>query len=82
MVPRGTVLAHWQDRLVGQLPTLDQKKAKMLLEEHGWQQAKSGKHQIKMDKPGHRPITLPQHKNRTYGKALTASILREAGIEW
>jgi len=66
---------------VGPLPTLDQKRAKKLLEERGWQQTKSGKHQIKMDKAGHRPITLPQHKNRTYSKALTASILREAGIE-
>ena len=67
---------------MGQLPSLDQKKAKKLLEEHGWQQTKSGKHQIKMDKAGHRSITLPQHNNRTYSKGLTASILREAGIEW
>lgn len=42
--------------------TLNQKKAIKLLKENGWTQARGGKHQVKMTKPGCRPITLPQHK--------------------
>jgi predicted RNase H-like HicB family nuclease len=29
---------------------------------NGWTQARGGKHQVKMIKRGHRPISLPQHK--------------------
>jgi predicted RNA binding protein YcfA (HicA-like mRNA interferase family) len=46
--------------------TLSQKKAIKLLKENGWTQARGGKHQVKMTKPGCRPITLPQHKGRDY----------------
>ena len=33
-----------------------------------------------MTKPGHRPITLPQHKGRDYQPGLTSAILRQAGL--
>jgi predicted RNA binding protein YcfA (HicA-like mRNA interferase family) len=36
--------------------------------------------QVKMVKPGARPITLPQHKGRTYSKGLDAAIWRQAGL--
>jgi predicted RNA binding protein YcfA (HicA-like mRNA interferase family) len=35
---------------------------------------------VKMVKPGARPITLPQHKGRTYSKGLDAAIWRQAGL--
>lgn len=40
-----------------------------------------GKHVVKMEKEGLRPITLPHHRGATYGKALTAAILRQAGLD-
>ena len=47
---------------VPDLPTtLDQKSARKLLEAHGWTRTKGGKHVIKMEKQGKRPITLPKH---------------------
>lgn len=39
-----------------------------------------GKHNIKMEKAGERPITLPMHKGQQYSKDLTRSILKQAGI--
>jgi ribosomal protein L13E len=39
-----------------------------------------GKHQVKMVKRGHRPITLPRHKGRDYSRGLTAAILKQAGL--
>jgi predicted RNA binding protein YcfA (HicA-like mRNA interferase family) len=59
---------------------LSQKSAKKLLEEQGWTETKGGKHTVKMDKPGHRPITLPMHRGNDYGRKLTAAILKEAGL--
>jgi predicted RNA binding protein YcfA (HicA-like mRNA interferase family) len=61
--------------------TLNQKKAIKLLKKNGWTQARGGKHQVKMTKEGHRPITLPQHKSRDYQPGLTRAILREAGLQ-
>jgi predicted RNA binding protein YcfA (HicA-like mRNA interferase family) len=61
--------------------TLNQKKAIKLLREYGWSRVRGGKHQVKMTKPGCRPITLPQHKGRDYQPGLTSAILRQAGIE-
>ncbi len=52
--------------------TLSQKKAIKLLKENGWTQARGGKHQVKMTKPGCRPITLPQHKGRDYQPGLAS----------
>jgi predicted RNA binding protein YcfA (HicA-like mRNA interferase family) len=50
------------------------------LEDDGWVRERGGKHQVKMVKPGKRPITLPQHKGRAYSKGLDAAIRREAGL--
>lgn len=61
--------------------TLSQKKAIKLLRENGWAQSRGGKHQVKMTKPGCRPITLPQHKGRDYPPGLASAILKEAGLE-
>ena len=66
------------DRGVGK--TLNQKAAIRLLEENGWKRTRGGKHQVKMTKPGSRPITLPVHKGRDYSRGLTAAILRQAGL--
>jgi predicted RNase H-like HicB family nuclease len=38
---------------------LNQKTARKALEEHGWRATIGGKHVIKMEKEGQRPITLP-----------------------
>jgi predicted RNA binding protein YcfA (HicA-like mRNA interferase family) len=61
--------------------TLNQRKAIKLLKENGWKQARGGKHQVKMTKPGRRPITLPQHKGRDYQAGLAGSILKQAGLQ-
>jgi predicted RNA binding protein YcfA (HicA-like mRNA interferase family) len=60
--------------------TLNQKKAIKLLKENGWTQARGGKHQVKMTKPGYRPITLPQHKGRDYPTGLAQAILKQAEL--
>ena len=59
---------------------LSQKSAIDLLRRHGWSTSAGGKHNVKMTKPGHRPITLPQHKGQDYGPGLTGAILKQAGI--
>lgn len=61
--------------------TLSQKKAAKLLREDGWTASRGGKHQVKMTKPGHRPITLPRHKGRDYPPGLAAAILKQAGLQ-
>jgi len=60
---------------------VSQRTARALLEAHGWTKTAGGKHVVKMEKAGHRPITLPQHKGADYGPALTAAILRQAGLK-
>ncbi|MFJ4551503.1 type II toxin-antitoxin system HicA family toxin [Streptomyces sp. NPDC088817] len=59
---------------------LNQRSAITLLESEGWTQTIGGKHSVKMEKPGHRPITLPMHQRKDYSPALTAAILRQAGL--
>lgn len=59
---------------------LSQKKARALLEADGWTCERGGKHAVKMTKPGERPITLPHHGGKDYGKGLSAAIRRQAGI--
>ncbi|MGN6688767.1 MAG: type II toxin-antitoxin system HicA family toxin [Actinomycetales bacterium] len=59
---------------------LSQKTAKALLEQHGWAEARGGKHVVKMEKAGYRPITLPKHQGQEYGAGLTAAILRQAAL--
>ena len=51
-----------------------------VLKEDGWTQTKGGKHNVKMTKPGRRPITLPHHGGKDYATGLWAAILREAGL--
>ncbi len=60
---------------------MNQKTAIRLLEANGWARERGGKHVVKMTKPGHRPITLPRHQGRDYGKGLAAAILRQAGLK-
>jgi predicted RNA binding protein YcfA (HicA-like mRNA interferase family) len=60
---------------------LSQKLARKLLEGNGWTCTKGGKHNIKMEKPGMRPITLPMHGGEMYGKGLSAKIRKEAGLD-
>ena len=47
----------------------------------GWTRTTGGKHQVKMTKPGLRPITLPQHKGKDYGPGLSAAIARQADLK-
>lgn len=59
---------------------LSQKKARKLLEEHGWTCTIGTKHNVKMEKAGERPITLPMKSGQDYGKGLSAAIRRQAGL--
>ena len=61
-------------------PPRNQKSARKLLREHGWSETIGGKHVVKMEKHGRRPITLPMHKGRDYPKGLARAILRQAGL--
>lgn len=60
--------------------TTTQAQMRKLLEANGWRRTKGGKHSVKMEKDGHRPITLPRHRSQNYSKDLTRSILKQAGI--
>jgi predicted RNA binding protein YcfA (HicA-like mRNA interferase family) len=60
--------------------TINQKSGRKLLERHGWTKTGGGKHSIKMEKEGKRPITLPRHRGQEYSVDLTRSILKQAGI--
>ncbi len=59
---------------------INQKDAQKLLEAHGWAKTEGGKHNVKMEKNGHRPVTLPMHKGQDYSKSLTRDILKQAQI--
>lgn len=60
--------------------TMTQKEMKRLLEAHGWEATTGGRHQVKMEKPGYRPVTLPMYKGKSYPVGLTSAILGQAGI--
>ncbi|HEY1688358.1 MAG TPA: type II toxin-antitoxin system HicA family toxin [Solirubrobacteraceae bacterium] len=47
------------------------------LQSEGWTLERGGKHQVKMTKPGRRPITLPENHRRAYGKGMEAQLRRE-----
>jgi hypothetical protein len=47
------------------------------LQADGWALERGGKHQVKMTKPGCRPITLPENKRRAYSKGLEAQLRRD-----
>jgi predicted RNA binding protein YcfA (HicA-like mRNA interferase family) len=51
------------------------------LEAAGWTLERGGKHQVKMTKAGHRPVTLPENKRRAYSKRFEAQLRREVGLE-
>lgn len=59
---------------------LNQRSARKLLEENGWTKTEGGKHNIKMEKLGERPITLPMHHGGDYSKGLSSAILKQAGL--
>ncbi|MGH2747447.1 MAG: type II toxin-antitoxin system HicA family toxin [Actinomycetota bacterium] len=50
------------------------------LRRHGWTKSTGGKHQVKMVKPGSRPITVPQFKGQTLPIGLSLAILKQAEI--
>lgn len=59
---------------------MTQREARSLLEENGWICTQGGKHVVKMEKEGYRPIALPMHRGAEYGVRLTSAILRQAGL--
>ena len=60
---------------------MNQRQAQALLEEVGYVRTIGGKHAVKMEKQGRRPITLPRHRGSDYSPSLTASILKQAGLK-
>lgn len=65
-----------------QLPkTMSQREAQALFESDGWKRTLGGKHVVKMEKEGCRPITLPSCNGEQYGVNLTARILKQAGLK-
>jgi predicted RNA binding protein YcfA (HicA-like mRNA interferase family) len=60
---------------------LNQQAAKTLLEDNGWSMTIGGKHSVKMEKTGQRPITLPHHHGQDYSASLADAILRQAGLK-
>jgi predicted RNA binding protein YcfA (HicA-like mRNA interferase family) len=60
---------------------LSQKTAIKLLTANGWTETLGGNHNVKMEKPGERPVTLPHHKGADYAVGLTNAILKQAGLK-
>jgi predicted RNA binding protein YcfA (HicA-like mRNA interferase family) len=60
--------------------TISQKTGRILLERQGWTKTRGGKHNVKMEKEGERPITLPKHRGQEYSVDLTRRILKQAGL--
>jgi predicted RNA binding protein YcfA (HicA-like mRNA interferase family) len=60
---------------------LNQQKAKKLLVAEGWTETLGGKHSVKMEKEGFRPITLPMHHGEDYAASLASAILRKVGLK-
>lgn len=59
---------------------LTQKQWITRLKLEGWTKERGGKHQVKMTKPGHRPITLPENKREAYSRGFEAALRRQAGL--
>jgi hypothetical protein len=59
---------------------LTQKQWIARLKLEGWKLERGGKHQVKMTKAGHRPITLPENKREAYSKGFEAALRRQAGL--
>jgi len=60
---------------------MTQKEWIKLLQAEGWTRETGGKHQVKMTKPGHRPITLPENHRRSYTKGFEAALRRQTGLK-
>lgn len=60
---------------------MTQKEWIKLLRSHGWTHVTGGKHQVKMTKPGQRPITLPTNRRQAYSKGMEAALRRQAGLQ-
>jgi hypothetical protein len=54
-----------------------QKKWIKKMEAGGWSKTPGGNHQVKMTKPGCRPITLPDNHRRAYSKGFESALRRE-----
>jgi predicted RNA binding protein YcfA (HicA-like mRNA interferase family) len=65
----------------GRPKVFNQKSMTKLLEHSGWTRTRGGKHVVKMEKRGERPITLPRHHGRDYGPGLSAAILRQTRLD-
>lgn len=59
---------------------LNQRTAIELLTSVGWTKTRGGKHAVKMERDGSRPITLPHHKRGDYSRKLREAILKAAGL--
>lgn len=59
---------------------MTQKQWIKLLQREGWTRETGGKHQVKMTKPGHRPITLPDNHRRAYAKGFEAALRGQADL--
>jgi len=59
---------------------MTQKQWIKLLEDAGGAKGTGGKHQVRMTKPGHRPITLPANKREAYGKRFESALRRQAEL--
>ncbi len=60
--------------------TMTQREAQKLLEANGWVCTAGGKHGVKMEKKGQRPVTLPTHNGAKYSVSLTREILKQGGL--
>lgn len=58
-----------------------QKQLIKTLKDRGWEQSVGGKHQVKMVREGHRPVTIPEFRGETLPVGLSQGILKQAGIE-
>jgi hypothetical protein len=56
---------------------LSQKTAREYAESKGYTATKGGKHVVKMEKKGHRPVTLPKHRGQDYSKGLSDAIRKQ-----
>jgi predicted RNA binding protein YcfA (HicA-like mRNA interferase family) len=66
---------------MARLKRYTQKQLIKTLKQHGWEQSVGGKHQVKMIREGHRPVTIPEFKGETLPVGLSQAILKQAGIE-
>lgn len=65
-----------------QLPkTMNQTEGVSLLEAYGWKKGEGGRHNVKMEKVGYRPIPLPACQGNQYSVEMTSRILKQAGLK-